>query len=96
MQFNMSFYMTYLARWPDYFHVAEAPENRMMGYSELLVLSNIIPLLILIPIDSNFKVKLTVSLSMMVLSWLCLLVNAMGQNLLFMLVFACICFIALK
>lgn len=31
----MSFYMTYLARWPDYFHVAEAPGNRIMGYSEL-------------------------------------------------------------
>ncbi|KAK0582235.1 hypothetical protein LWI29_023211 [Acer saccharum] len=23
--FNMSFFMTYLARWPDYFHVAEGP-----------------------------------------------------------------------
>ncbi|CAM8895997.1 unnamed protein product [Rhodiola kirilowii] len=34
--FNMSFYMTYLARWPDYFHVAEAPGNKVMGYSELL------------------------------------------------------------
>ncbi|KAG6416236.1 hypothetical protein SASPL_123662 [Salvia splendens] len=30
--FNMSFYMTYLARWPDYFHVADAPGNRVMGY----------------------------------------------------------------
>uniref|UniRef100_A0A2N9GS37 N-acetyltransferase domain-containing protein n=1 Tax=Fagus sylvatica TaxID=28930 RepID=A0A2N9GS37_FAGSY len=30
--FNMSFYMTYLARWPDYFHVAQAPGNRVMGY----------------------------------------------------------------
>ncbi|CAN6561297.1 unnamed protein product [Malus baccata var. baccata] len=30
--FNMSFYMTYLARWPDYFHVAEAPGHRIMGY----------------------------------------------------------------
>ncbi|KAG0458414.1 hypothetical protein HPP92_023276 [Vanilla planifolia] len=30
--FNMSFYMTYLARWPDYFHVAVAPCNRIMGY----------------------------------------------------------------
>ncbi|CAI0400738.1 unnamed protein product [Linum tenue] len=30
--FNMSFYMTYLARWPDYFHVAEAPGNKVMGY----------------------------------------------------------------
>lgn len=33
-QFNMSFYMTYLARWPDYFHVAEGPGNRVMGYSK--------------------------------------------------------------
>ncbi|WRX10242.1 GNAT domain - like 4 [Theobroma cacao] len=30
--FNMSFYMTYLARWPDYFHVAEGPGKRIMGY----------------------------------------------------------------
>ncbi|URE37599.1 FR47-like protein [Musa troglodytarum] len=30
--FNMSFYMTYLARWPDYFHVAEGPGNHIMGY----------------------------------------------------------------
>nr|XP_017242832.1 PREDICTED: N-alpha-acetyltransferase 20 isoform X2 [Daucus carota subsp. sativus] len=30
--FNMSFYMTYLARWPDYFHVAESPGNQVMGY----------------------------------------------------------------
>ncbi|KAL9331782.1 hypothetical protein ACSQ67_001392 [Phaseolus vulgaris] len=30
--FNMSFYMTYLARWPDYFHVAEGPGNKIMGY----------------------------------------------------------------
>lgn len=36
VQFNMSFYMTYLARWPDYFHVAEAPGNRIMGYSKSL------------------------------------------------------------
>ncbi|PPS13375.1 hypothetical protein GOBAR_AA07200 [Gossypium barbadense] len=32
--FNMSFYMTYLARWPDYFHVAEGPGNRIMGYGK--------------------------------------------------------------
>ncbi|MCE3215340.1 N(alpha)-acetyltransferase 20, NatB catalytic subunit, partial [Datura stramonium] len=30
--FNMSFYMTYMARWPDYFHVAEAPGGHIMGY----------------------------------------------------------------
>ncbi|KAB5557446.1 hypothetical protein DKX38_008355 [Salix brachista] len=30
--FNMSFYMTYLARWPDYFHVADGPGNKVMGY----------------------------------------------------------------
>ncbi|KAF3650523.1 N-alpha-acetyltransferase 20 [Capsicum annuum] len=32
LQFNMSFYMTYMARWPDYFHVAEAPGSHIMGY----------------------------------------------------------------
>uniref|UniRef100_A0A6N2KPS2 N-acetyltransferase domain-containing protein n=1 Tax=Salix viminalis TaxID=40686 RepID=A0A6N2KPS2_SALVM len=25
-------YMTYLARWPDYFHVAEGSVNKIMGY----------------------------------------------------------------
>ncbi|KAH7291654.1 hypothetical protein KP509_29G026600 [Ceratopteris richardii] len=30
--FNMSFYLTYLARWPDFFHVAEGPGNHIMGY----------------------------------------------------------------
>ncbi|OEL17428.1 N-alpha-acetyltransferase 20 [Dichanthelium oligosanthes] len=30
--FNMSFYMTYLARWPDYFHAAVSPGGRVMGY----------------------------------------------------------------
>jgi hypothetical protein len=32
-QFNMSFYMTYMARWPDYFHTAFNPGDRVMGYS---------------------------------------------------------------
>ena len=31
-QYNLSFYFTYLARWPDYFHVAEAPNGTQMGY----------------------------------------------------------------
>lgn len=31
--------MTYLARWPDYFHVAEGPGKRIMGYSMLSDLS---------------------------------------------------------
>ncbi|VFQ81217.1 unnamed protein product [Cuscuta campestris] len=30
--YKMSFYMTYLVRWPDFFHVAEAPGNQIMGY----------------------------------------------------------------
>jgi hypothetical protein len=34
----MSFYMTYLARWPDYFHAAVNPAGRVMGYSMSLVL----------------------------------------------------------
>lgn len=33
----MSFYMTYLARWPDYFHAAVNPGGRVMGYSMSLI-----------------------------------------------------------
>lgn len=33
----MSFYMTYLARWPDYFHAAVSPGGRVMGYSMSLI-----------------------------------------------------------
>jgi hypothetical protein len=29
--------MTYLARWPDYFHAAVNPVGRVMGYSMSLV-----------------------------------------------------------
>ncbi|KAK8498150.1 hypothetical protein V6N12_066980 [Hibiscus sabdariffa] len=32
LHFNMSFYMTYLARWPDYFQVAEGPGKQIMDY----------------------------------------------------------------
>eukprot|EP00729_Bicosta_minor_P022228 gene22228-8687_t len=30
--YNMGFYFNYLARWPDYFSVAESGSGRMMGY----------------------------------------------------------------
>eukprot|EP00271_Cylindrocystis_brebissonii_P015914 TRINITY_DN38994_c0_g1_i1.p1 TRINITY_DN38994_c0_g1~~TRINITY_DN38994_c0_g1_i1.p1 ORF type:complete len:175 (+),score=33.91 TRINITY_DN38994_c0_g1_i1:328-852(+) len=30
--FNFPFYLNYLARWPEYFLVAEAPGERIMGY----------------------------------------------------------------
>ncbi|XP_073392762.1 N-terminal acetyltransferase B complex catalytic subunit NAA20 isoform X4 [Physcomitrium patens] len=30
--FSMAFYQTYMARWPDYCHVAEAPNGSIMGY----------------------------------------------------------------
>ncbi|KAJ7514388.1 hypothetical protein O6H91_23G042100 [Diphasiastrum complanatum] len=30
--FNMSFYLSYLAKWPDYCLVAEGVNNHMMGY----------------------------------------------------------------
>lgn len=29
----MSFYLQYLAKWPEYCWVAESPEGRIMGYS---------------------------------------------------------------
>eukprot|EP00611_Tribonema_gayanum_P023346 TRINITY_DN488_c5_g2_i5.p1 TRINITY_DN488_c5_g2~~TRINITY_DN488_c5_g2_i5.p1 ORF type:complete len:174 (-),score=55.77 TRINITY_DN488_c5_g2_i5:618-1139(-) len=30
--YNMSFYLTYLANWPEYFLVKEAPGGQLMGY----------------------------------------------------------------
>lgn len=30
--YGVSFYMQYLARWPEYFMVAESPSGEMMGY----------------------------------------------------------------
>ncbi|NXH69518.1 NAA20 acetyltransferase, partial [Hydrobates tethys] len=32
-QYGMPFYLQYLARWPEYFIVAEAPGRELMGYS---------------------------------------------------------------
>jgi len=32
--YGLNFYFTYLARWPEYFTVAEAASGSMMGYSE--------------------------------------------------------------
>ncbi|KAF1336497.1 hypothetical protein FI667_g366, partial [Globisporangium splendens] len=31
--YNMSFYLQYLSKWPDYFLVQEDPNNTIMGYS---------------------------------------------------------------
>lgn len=33
-QYNMSFYLQYLATWPEYFLVKEAPDGTPMGYSK--------------------------------------------------------------
>ncbi|KAI9293571.1 acyl-CoA N-acyltransferase [Neoconidiobolus thromboides FSU 785] len=30
--YNISFYLTYLAQWPDLFYVSESPNNNLMGY----------------------------------------------------------------
>ena len=30
--YGLSFYLQYLARWPEYFMVAEAPSGTLMGY----------------------------------------------------------------
>ena len=32
VQYNLAFYLQYLARWPEYFEVAETPSGRFMGY----------------------------------------------------------------
>lgn len=34
MQYGLGFYLQYLARWPEYFQVAESPSGEIMGYSE--------------------------------------------------------------
>lgn len=33
--YGLSFYMQYLAHWPEFFQVAESPSGEIMGYSEL-------------------------------------------------------------
>ena len=32
--YGLSFYMQYLAHWPEYFQVAESPNGQIMAYSE--------------------------------------------------------------
>ncbi len=32
VQYNLAFYLQYLAKWPEYFEVAETPSGRFMGY----------------------------------------------------------------
>ena len=32
--YNMPFYQTYLARWPEYFQKVVGPEGQLMGYGE--------------------------------------------------------------
>lgn len=34
--YGLSFYMQYLAHWPEYFQVAESPSGEIMGYSTYL------------------------------------------------------------
>ncbi len=34
VQYGIPFYLQYLAHWPEYFIVAEAPGGELMGYSE--------------------------------------------------------------
>ena len=36
-QYGVSFYMQYLAHWPEYFQVAESPSGEIMGYGKLIV-----------------------------------------------------------
>lgn len=36
LQYGISFYMQYLAHWPEYFQVVEAPNGEIMGYSKYI------------------------------------------------------------
>jgi len=40
-KYGLSFYMQYLAHWPEYFQVAESPSGEIMGYSKLLISTNL-------------------------------------------------------
>jgi len=40
-KYGLSFYMQYLAHWPEYFQVAESPSGEIMGYSKLLISVNL-------------------------------------------------------
>lgn len=33
--YGLSFYMQYLAHWPEYFQVAESPAGEIMGYGNI-------------------------------------------------------------
>lgn len=44
--YGLSFYMQYLAHWPEYFQVAEAPGGEIMGYSKGLFNSSYLSLLL--------------------------------------------------
>ena len=33
-QYGLTFYLQYLAHWPEYFQVTEAPGGEIMGYSK--------------------------------------------------------------
>ena len=33
--YNLNFYLQYLAQWPEYFLVHEAPEGRLTSYGEV-------------------------------------------------------------
>jgi hypothetical protein len=52
VQFSMAFYMNYLARWPDYFHVAEGPNKSIMGYSRFLIHAQVCHDFFLHPLNS--------------------------------------------
>lgn len=36
--YGLSFYMQYLAHWPEYFQVAESPSGEIMGYSKFTII----------------------------------------------------------
>lgn len=40
-QYNISFYLQYLARWPDIFCVQVSPQGTIIGYGKILLLSAI-------------------------------------------------------
>lgn len=60
--YGLSFYMQYLAHWPEYFQVAESPSGEIMGYSKYSSIINLLCLFTFINFQLWGKRKGTVKI----------------------------------
>lgn len=57
-QYGIPFYLQYLAHWPEYFIVAEAPGGELMGYSKFHKILHCLHHLLLTSREKSFYAKL--------------------------------------